>query len=126
MTNLFVSTHAVRITDETGEWWVDIKPQLTLADRGRYTDAIMGVGADLEGRGATMDFHRGKVTLTLLECAIVAWNWLDPDTEKVLKVTPNNIGRINWEHPFPKKVLESIQERNPTLSDLSASSGSES
>jgi len=126
MTNLFVSTHSERITDETGELWVDIKPQLTLRDRGRYTDAIMGVGADLAGKGAAMDFRLGQVTLTLLECAIVDWNWTDPDTEKVLKVTPRNIGRINWEHPFPRKVLEAIQERNPTLSDLSGSSGSES
>jgi len=125
MGNYFVSTHPVRVTDDDGEHWVDIKEALTLADRGRYTDAIMGVGADLGGQ-ASMQFRLGQVNQVLLECAILGWNLPDPDTKKELDVSPRNISRINWEAPLFRKVLEEIKRRNPTLSDLSESSGSES
>ena len=123
MGNYFVSTHGVRVADDDGEHWVEIKEALSLADRGRYTDAIMGVGADMGGN-ASMQFNLGQVNQVLLECAVLAWNLPDPDTDKVLKVTPGNIARINWEQPLFRKVLKEIQRRNPTLSDLTGESGS--
>jgi len=125
MGNYFVSTYGVRITDDDGEHWIEIKEALSLADRGRYTDAIMGVGADMGGN-ASMQFNLGQVNQVLLECAIMNWNLPDPDTGKVLKVSPASIARINWEQPFFRKVMKEIQERNPTLSDLSGNDGNES
>jgi hypothetical protein len=125
MVDYFVSTHAVRVTDDDGEHWVDIKPYLTLADRGRYTDAIMRAGAGADGQGA-FEIKLGQVTRTLFECSIVAWNLPDPDTNDVLKVGPHALDRINFEAPLFRKVLEEIRRRNPTLSDLNGSAGSKS
>ena len=125
MIDYFVSTHAVRVTDDDGEHWVDIKPYLTLADRGRYTDMVMHAGAGSDGQSA-FEIRLGQVTRTLLECAIVNWNLPDPDTNEVLKLGPHALDRINLEAPLFGKVLEEIRTRNPTLSDLNGSAGSES
>lgn len=123
MVDYFVSTHAARVNDDDGEHWVDIKPQLTLADRGRYTDAVVHAGSGVDGQG-TFEMRLGQVTRTLLECAIVGWNLPDPDTDKVLKIGPHALDRINLEAPLFAKVLEEIRTRNPTLSDLNGSAGS--
>lgn len=110
----FVSTDTVRVVD--GDDWVDIKSKLGAGDRARFTTAIYEMGGQAGTSGVNMRFNIGQVALVTLRLAIVAWSFPQAVTEA-------NVGLIDMDAPLWAKVLAEINQRNPTLMELTGVGG---
>lgn len=112
----FVGTDVVRVVD--GDDWVDIKSKLGAGDRARFATAIyeMGAGVGRAAEGASIRFNLGQVGLVMLRLAITAWSFPQAVSEAA-------IGQIDMDAPIWAKVLAEINQRNPTLMELTGVAG---
>lgn len=107
---IFARTGTTR-KDLGGGNWVELKNQLTLADKGAITGAMTKVNVDGNG-GAEAVFDIGAANVVTLQRAIVAWGGpaLDdkPVDRETLEALSDEAGQylvdaVNEMNPSPKK-----------------------
>jgi hypothetical protein len=120
---IFVSKTPVRVeVDERPGEWIEIKPKMSVGDRGRLTDAIMRVSQGGGGEAA-IDMKAGQYIGAMLEAGIVNWLLLDEGGQTV-PFKRELIAELDPDDPLVDKALLEITQRNPGLGGRAQGPGS--